>query len=709
MAGGAHYLELTQVPIVFDPIDQVESAFFDQSNFQMFCVQHGFTDVKVKGLSEEDNFKITIPARGPVSTIKFSAGNPRLLSIQRRKTSVEIVNIFAEGSSEKSLPIKPSNSDIVGFYWIFKNEYVVLITTSGVELYHCNPYRMGFKLTKSYSLSVSWAIFSPEELVLLVCSKGGNVIHPFLFKQGVSVPIIKFPKFEVDQASSIPSGTLRDSKTIVPLMERDVVILNLYKVQYVACIRNSSQASQSGAEVLIYQLNSESASRLTHILSIDISGRFTLSIVDNLVIVHHQAWKTSMLFDIAYGGETMPPGSAKKHQPVVGPLSIAPTKLDVRSRGKSRSSGSGGSLVNPRELQQQRSLSPSVSPSVTSSLSPSASPAVRELQQQRSISPSVTSSLPLRASPAVHQNRSIVPELYSPKWVFFQPNIIVDAQHGAIWWLGLNLEAVSNMMTDKCALLQFLLMRDGGKEVILSVCRECLEPGRQANLGVLGGMFDLMNHAYKMSLTPAAAEPEKKYKVVITQKDVYTKVFVPHSDRKDMLYKFLVAVLVEYVRSLHKLQITVEHFLFEMIMNILIENKCFYQLHQFLQYHVISDSKPLACLLLSRQLVYPPATQLAMDMFKRLSTADGEIIDILLSRGQILSALRYVKAMEKVDSVSARQFLEAAANEDDKILFYTVYKFFEERNVRLRRKAEFPQDEHCQPYEALYKKWFSQR
>ncbi len=77
-------------------------------------------------------------------------------------------------------------------------------------------------------------------------------------------------------------------------------------------------------------------------------------------------------------------------------------------------------------------------------------------------------------------------------------------------------------------------------------------------------------------------------------------------------------------------------------MNVLIENKCFYQLHQFLQYHVISDSKALACLLLSRELVYSPATQLAMDMFKRLSTADGEIIDILFSRGQILSAFNTI-------------------------------------------------------------------
>jgi len=652
MAVNAHYLELDRVPVTFEPIDQLESAFFDQSNFQMFCVQHGYTDVRVKGLTEEDSFKITLPARGPVSTIKFSAGHPKVLSVQRRKTSVEFVNIFAENAIiEKSLPLKSNNSDVVGFYWIFKNEYVVLITTSAVELYQCNPYRMSFKLVKSYTIPVSWAIFSPEELILLVCNKGTNTIQPLAFKQGVAVPMVKLVKFDVD----LPPSTMRDSKS--SLMERDVVIMNLYGVQYIAVIRNATQPGQ-GADVLLYQLHSESPSRLAHVLGIDVSGRFTLSVVDNLVIVHHQAWKTSMLFDISHGGETS--GPVKRHQPVLAPLSIAPTTLEMKQKGHRNKM----SPVSLRELQSSSRSSPS------------------------------------------HPTKTIVPELYSPKWVFFQPNIIVDAQHGVIWRLGLNLVAVSNMTTDKGRMMQFLLMRENGKEVILKVCQECLEPGRQASLGVLGGMFDQMNLSCKASNAP---ESEKKYKVVVSQKDVYTNLFAPFSDRREMSYKFLVAVVVEYIRSLNKLQIPVEHFLFELVMNLLIENKCFYQLHQFLQYHVISDSKPLACLLLSRELVYSPATQLAMDMFKRLSTADSEIIDILLSRGQILSALRYVKAVDKVDSISARQFLEAAANEDDKMLFYTVYKFFEERNLRLRKKPGFPPDEHCQPYEELYKKWFSEK
>lgn len=641
--GGGHYLELSQLPVNFDPLEEVESAFFDQTNFQMFSVQHGFTDVRVKGLREEDSFKITIPARGPVSTIKFSPGSPRILSVQRRKTSVEFVNIFSDKSTEQSLPLKNSNSsEIVGFYWVFKNEYVVVVTTSGVELYQCNPYRMTFKLVKSYNINISWAIFSHEHLVLIVCSRGHASLHPFVFREGTSALISRLPKFDVEFLSS------RESRPV--LMEREVMVLSLYRTMYVAVMRNSAQGGQ-GSEVLFYQLQNEAPAKLVHVLNIDMTGRFTLSVVDNLVVVHHQGWKTSLLFDISSEGETA--GSHKRHQPVLAPLPIAPTRLELRKKR-----GGGQDSVTP-----------------------------------------VDGSMALSST-----TREVIPEPYSPKWVFFPPNIIIDAQHGVMWQLKLNLKAVSNMMTDKCLLVQFLLMRREGKEVILQVFHDSLEPGRQANLGVLGAMFDQISHAYK-SMTTTTADTQK-YEVCVTQKDVYTRVFMPFVDCKEMPYKFLVAAVVEFIRSLNKLAIVVEHYLFELVMNILIENKCYYQLHQFLQYHVISDSKPLAFLLLSRELVYPPATQLAMDMFKRLSTADSEIIDILLTRGQILTALRFIKSTDKIDSVSARQFLEAAANEDDKSLFYTVFTFFVARNMRLRRKPEFPPDEHCQPHEALFKKWF---
>ena len=645
---GTHYLELSRVPLVFDPLDRTKGAFFDQSNFQMFCIQQGFTDVKVKGLKEEDSYHITIPQRGPVKTIKFSGGSTKILSIQTRNTSVEFVNVFKSDSPEQSLPLKQHNSDIIGFYWVFNNEYVVVITTSTVELYQCNPHTLIFKNLKTYNISISWAIFSSSENILVVCSKGSNVLQSFYFRSGVSMPIIRLPKIEVEL------GLSRDQKAT--LKERDVFIMNLYSTVYVSVIRSSSQGPGMGSEILLYQLSHDGQSKLTHILNVDIPGRCTLSVVDNLVVVHHQGSKTSMIYDVSFGGSIS--GTVMKHNAVLAPLPVAPTIINVREK-------TGSKTPSPRVLHDQT---------------------------MASSDDSIT---------------SIAPELYSSKWIFFQPNIVIDAQYGVIWLLKLNLTAISNMMTDKCNVIQLLLMRNGGKDVIIDVCRECLEPGRQANLALLGAMFDQLNHAYK-SLGGSANDltPGRRYRNALGQREVYTQVLVPFSDRADMPYHYLVAVTIEYIRSLHKFSITVEHFLFELVMTVLIENKCFYQLHQFLQYHIICDSKPLAMLLLSKELVYPPATQLAMDMFKRLGTADSEIIDILISRGQILSALRFVKSSGKIDTVSARVFLEAAANEDDRMLFYTVYKFFEERNLRLRKRKDFPADEQCMEYEQLFRKWF---
>ncbi|KAL8578139.1 hypothetical protein ACOMHN_051694 [Nucella lapillus] len=42
-----------------------------------------------------------------------------------------------------------------------------------------------------------------------------------------------------------------------------------------------------------------------------------------------------------------------------------------------------------------------------------------------------------------------------------------------------------------------------------------------------------------------------------------------------------------------------------------------------------------------------------------------------------------------VDMVSSRKFLEASQNTEDTLLFYTVFKFFEQRNQKLRSNPHF--------------------
>ncbi|KAI3354963.1 hypothetical protein L3Q82_004749 [Scortum barcoo] len=113
-------------------------------------------------------------------------------------------------------------------------------------------------------------------------------------------------------------------------------------------------------------------------------------------------------------------------------------------------------------------------------------------------------------------------------------------------------------------------------------------------------------------------------------------------------HKFIIAVLMEYIRSLNQFQITVQHYLYELVIKTLVQHNLFYMLHQFLQYHVLSDSKPLACLLLSLESTYPPAHQLSLDMLKRLSTANDEIVEVLLSKQQVLGALRFIRSVESL-------------------------------------------------------------
>jgi len=78
----------------------------------------------------------------------------------------------------------------------------------------------------------------------------------------------------------------------------------------------------------------------------------------------------------------------------------------------------------------------------------------------------------------------------------------------------------------------------------------------------------------------------------------------------------------------------VYHYIYELVINLLVSNNRCYQLHQLMQYHVVRDSEHVACLLLSLVPKYPPAYQLAIDMLKRLGTYE-DIVEVLLVKQQV--------------------------------------------------------------------------
>ncbi|XP_061522944.1 regulator of MON1-CCZ1 complex [Phycodurus eques] len=643
-----HYLELCDNLVQFENASSVNNVFFDEANKQVFAVRSGgATGVVVKGPDDKSSVAFRMEDKGEVKCIKFSIGN-KILAVQRTSKSVDFINFIPDyPHTEFTHECKMKNANLLGFCWTNWNE-IVFVSDLGIELYQVFPDKRGVKLLKSHSLNVNWYQYCPDTAVMLLSTTvQANVLQPFAFRSG---SVSKMSKFEIE-LPVVPKPAK------LSLSERDVAMATIYGQLYVMYLKHHSRSANSGsAEVVLYHLPREGACKKTHVLKLNTTGKFALNIVDNLVVVHHQSSQTSLMFDIKLKESD---SAISTHQPVLPARSIQPCRI------------------------------------------PLSGPAV------------VPSQLPVPC------------QLYSSSWSVFQPDIIISASEGYLWYLRVKLSPTVKLLHDKSKLMDFLLRRSDCKMVILSVCSQLVEGKQRGSLPVVASVFDKLNQVYKDFLEAeqsysAAAEagPTRgggahkrpiRSQAVIDQSDMYTHVLSAFTERKGASHKLTIAVLMEYIRSLNHFQISVQHYLYELVIKTLVQHNLFYMLHQFLQYHVLTDSKPLACLLLSLESTYPPAHQLSLDMLKRLSTANDEIVEVLLSKQQVLGALRFIRSVGAHDNMSARKFLDAARQTGDDMLFFTVFRSFQQRNQRLRGNPAFNPGEHCEDHVLHFTRVFGEQ
>jgi hypothetical protein len=441
--------------------------------------------------------------------------------------------------------------------------------------------------------------------------------------------------------------------------------------------RSKNSLSNGYSEIAMYKLLTDSPAKKTNILKINLSGRFTLNIIDELIIVHHRASYSSLVFDIKMRGEF--DGYTISNYPIIKRGSIQASKV------------------------------PSLAHSVNNVPSTSAS-----------------------------ANANLT-EMYSMNWIMFLPNVIIDAKLGCFWLIELNLNNEGDLRplkefeNDFLKLIEFLLNRKNTKQHLLNVCHEAIQTG--TSISLIGQIFNKINEFYKYSLLlfPNSSstnedsnndtnidslnsyiintnidkvkksnnQDEISQLPIIEQYDMHNYILYPMLEDEiwwNSNSKYTISIIIEYFNSLNQQFIQIEHYLYKLLVNAFIKANKLYQLHQYLQYHVLSDSKPLACLLLSIQSTYPAANQLALDMLKRLGTANEEIVDVLLSNSLVLSALRFSIQIGIVDQLNPSKFLEQAKSLDDSLIYHEVFKFFEERNIRLRGNPNFTPEENCEIY-----------
>ncbi|EGD76571.1 hypothetical protein PTSG_07688 [Salpingoeca rosetta] len=507
------------------------------------------------------------------------------------------------------------------------------------------PKRQQTKLLKSVAISVSFSMYCSEsKLVVIASSLSNTVIQPYFVNDGV---IARVPKFQVD----LPGGSVDKPPK---LTNTEVSVAVLYGQPYIFVIRNYPKTHVGHkADVTLYLVTREGCQK-SHVLVLRENGRFMLNIVDNLVVVHSQPSRASYVFDIRSNA----PSQSQRHT----------------------HAGRAG------VFKQARSAFQTHFPIVSSTRIQPATIGVAPWQTHR-----------LRDS-----SRTTIPvELYSRNWVAFHPNIIIDPSLGVLWRLRVLPSSLRHHMKEFDALVDVLVRRTNGHDVIIQVLREALDPRQRVNIAAAGRVFDIVNRAC-MKAQPA--QPNTTHLVQyqnVSQLDVYVHLLSAIRETESMDNRTFVAVLLEYIRSLHEHDISVEHNVYDLLFAALVEDGRFYQLHQFLQYHVIDDDKYLACRLLSIKDQYQPALQLAMDMFKRLGDSQEEIFHVLLTQQQIVTAMHYLRELGPAVNIRTpgSRLLKAVQAMGDPSLFLSAFEFFQER----RRKH--PNDFGVGDFEGMAKQF----
>lgn len=462
-------------------------SFISDTKRQIFIVKS--CTVSVKSIANEANAEETqsfsfMIESSPLIAIKFNNDNS-ILAIQRSENSLELQSFNNNQiQPNSSIHYQTKKSIIFGFFWSQPDE-IVIVTSDHLEVFQVNKNKKSMKSLKTLSISSNWFVYNGSNFALL-SSSNGQLLTPVLVQKPGT--LTKLASIQIEDEG---------------VTERDVNTGTLLGTPAILILRTTRNRN---LEIWVYLLEGP-AFQKTHILKLGFSGRVAISIIDSMIIVHHQTLKVSLIFDTAMKGE---PDSNNKsvmiHSPLVPGKSIKPFTIKM----------------------------PSVS---------------------------------LKES-------SMNVDLYSPNWVIFQPDIIIDVKLGYLFNLSLAINKIS--ICDKIKLVDFLMHRKKEKALLISVLVQMVSPddsNDSVHLPILEAIFDKLNKVYKQRLdhdmlrmqalpspstfktfsTPVPALPQLPNEIVIEQNDVL-QILNTIID-KNILEKILMA----YIFSIVKHSISVEY------------------------------------------------------------------------------------------------------------------------------------------------------
>ena len=682
---------------------------------------------------------------GKVENLRFSLTH-RFVAVQRSDTTLELVDLtqgntfthICRGGGSKT------RWRILGFQWTGTPVSDLLVVTSaGVEFYLVLPERCALKLVKTVQHAVSWCVYSHEtRLLLLATGPQDTIIHGI---QVQPTAIVRIPKFEVqlapvaDAAADAPTpGQGNGPRQRRSLLPTELSAARLYNMIF--CVHVDPERQQ----VLLYQLFKDFVVRkfALHLYARQVA----VSVVDNLLLVHSLESHVVLLFDIkinaqypitaplplgtvpaaTWGALYTPHWSLAPPDYVVDPQMGVVGELALDLHAISRSSIDKSCLMHfllartssdaqeaildvlRRAIDEQESLSvfsrmiDLVSASVTHAnlrrrahppTPTAASAASAATSSFSSSSSSFAAAAAAAAAAASSSSSSAAAASPSTPEQLNSPTASLSLR---------SLPAASPALSGsrpRSAPAAHGGPSNGPPNGASSAEVAEGAEGADRSQSATDAATDAASAA-DQRIKPAQVEYQQGQPSAPSSAQMLRHVFqpaiaqlpTPPSPRCPKR-RYLIAAMTECMRSQQQHALPSDGELGGALLALLAQQRSYFQLHQFVQYHIVTDSPALAAQLLSLAPDYPPASELALDMLRRLGGGANELIlEHLLSHGQLLAACRFIRH-ERLFGYPARPLLAAAAASGNAETFAAVFGFLQQRNeVRRGGPAFLPEE-----------------
>uniref|UniRef100_A0A5B6ZLY4 Uncharacterized protein n=1 Tax=Davidia involucrata TaxID=16924 RepID=A0A5B6ZLY4_DAVIN len=655
-------------------------------------------------------------SEGPVLSIRYSL-DAKFIAIQRSNHEIQFWN--RETGDTFSQTCRSELESILGFFWTdCPTCDVVFVKTSGLDLFSYNSDLKSLHLVETKRFNVSWYVYTHESRLVLLAS--GMQCKNFTGYQISSAGIIRLPKFEMAMAKSEAN-----SKPV--LAAEDIHIVTVYGRIY--CL----QIDRVAMLLHVYRFYRDAVVQQG---SLPIySSKIAVSVVDNVLLVHQVGAKVVILYDIF--ADSRAPISAPLPLLFRGFLRANTSSSQLSSKDNESSeakdlseaeaiiygddwiflvpdlicdvsngllwkvhldleaiSASSSEVSSVLEFLQRRKLEANKAKQLCLAIARTAILEHRPVPMVAraidvlvtSYSHSIKTGSYFKGTKAEKTSPSGIPRVNNHGNVADESTSRVDAFGKSVTH-----EAAGGVENESINRSTFSASD--------SEDNASFEPRKSNshNLHSLGGKIDAENlmgaETSSAEVHPSALQSQllgpgnnplnanvseqqesQVTSAAISPDEMYSFVFAIVEEEMVGDSSYLVAIIVEFLRSANLEKIKVHPNLYVLTIQLLARSERYAELGLFIINKIIEPSKEVALQLLESGRQNFQTRKLGLDMLRQLSLHHDYVL-LLVQDGYYLEALRYARK-NKVNTVRPSLFLEAAYASNDSQHLAAVLRFF---------------------------------